>query len=72
MPAVSIFSDLLEENSIDPDDFEPDEITWLCSDRIFRTIAEYCARSRGWLPPSKGITQTFDADELGIDPEDFD
>lgn len=67
---MSLFSDWLEELGVDIpagiEDVEPEEITWLCNDPVFRAIADYCTRSRGYnLSPQ----ETFDADELGLDPE---
>jgi hypothetical protein len=63
---VSLFSELLEQAGLDPQDLEPDEIRALCDDQVFRMVCDYCARSRGWTPPPRA---TFDADEMGLDPE---
>lgn len=43
-------------------DWEPEELRRVCADPVFRLIASYCDGGRD---PAR-----FDADELGLDPED--
>lgn len=58
---ASLFDDFLEE-------FEPEELRDLCNSKAFRALAEYCARRH--KHPPRDDDAMFDADELGIDPEE--
>lgn len=68
---MSLFTEFLDGEGIDVSDFEPEELTWLCEDPVFRIVADYCSRSRGWNPPAEKFSGSFDADELGLDPEEY-
>ncbi|GAI98922.1 unnamed protein product [marine sediment metagenome] len=48
---------------------EPEELRYLC--RVFRMILDYCATRPGSGPEdSDDDMGLFDADELGLDPEE--
>lgn len=66
---VSLFTDFLEDiGVIDIRDIEPEEIRVLCEDPVFRKIADYCVDSR--RDAGARAANSFDSDELGIDPEE--
>ena len=68
---MSRFSELLEEEGLDPTDLEPDELRFLCRDPVFRYVAKWCLeRHEASLEQLEQLEQGYDPDELGIDPED--
>lgn len=68
---MSLFSDFLEENGVDLEPLEPEEIRFLCQDPIFRVVARWCLERHKARPVARDDS-IFDADELGLDPEDDD
>lgn len=58
--------DLFRELSDDLDELEPWEIALLCEDPVFHMLCQACG-ARDWHKTTK---ETFDADELGVDPEE--
>jgi len=74
--AVSLFTDFLENELglIDVTDIEPEEITALCNDPVFRKVADYCRQTRGGHKRDRDSDDgSFDLDELGVDPrEEYD
>jgi hypothetical protein len=67
---VSSFTELLEQRGIDLEAIEPDEIRFLCSDPVFRAVARYCLGKETVEEDVATATRSFDADELGLDPEE--
>ena len=64
---MSLFSEFLEAQGLDPTDLEPEDLKELCRDEVFRAVARWCLeRHRGGL---EELEEGFDPDELGLDPE---
>lgn len=65
------YTEYLEYNGVTLEDLEPEEVKELCRDSAFRALCDWCARARGWTEPEPPQDDArFDADELGIDPEE--
>lgn len=69
---ASLFSDFLADSfgTDDLREIEPEEIRVLCEDPVFRAVCQWCS---GREPTERQKTEAlFDADELGLDPEEDD